>query len=567
MELVDIIDVIVCIVYCMALIVLSFISERIKSPKWKLLHLLVPIGALLITKHGPDWALLPLYIGSVIALCGFFTEKDKLRRILALAGAVCMAFSFPTCIFGKQYRAKSYLRDFEKMFDTMREHYVLTEHKGIDWDALYDRYEPQFRDIDRRQDAGANALAWGAFCGEFHDGHVSYTCNYSDVDAQNKAINDALGNDYGLSVMHCSDGSFVAVNVDERLAEYGIRNGTVITAWDGKAPDEVSRTSPLFGSSLFTYDKAFDTIPIRLDSCPDIDNEIFSSGLLCGGIGGDSVEVTFISKNGSEQTAELPVAGKYCDRLADTMAILNQGVNVGNLQWKKVGDTTACLRIKGMSYDSKSYSSADDSAYDEMKDEIREKLAEYQSEGVTDVIIDLRDNSGGSPHMVNGIVSMFAPKGEHYCLTNCVWDDENKCWAKNEDGSYVRGNDITFDGEQLLGDGRVIVIVNSNSVSAADMMTKEMEALDNATVIGFTGPNGSSQAVGYTTSDTGSLCFSNCVVLDEDGSIMIDSGTDRQSSDGDGVTIIPFDSEAVKALFDNGEDYLLSKALSMLEHE
>ena len=96
-------------------------------------------------------------------------------------------------------------------------------------------------------------------------------------------------------------------------------------------------------------------------------------------------------------------------------------------------------------------------------------------------------------------------------------------------------------------------------------MTKEMESLDNAEVIGFTGPNGSCQAIGMEGAETGSLCFSNCVVLDKDGSVMIDSGSDRQSSDGDGVELIPFDSAAIRALFDDGEDYLLDTALDMLK--
>ena len=97
------------------------------------------------------------------------------------------------------------------------------------------------------------------------------------------------------------------------------------------------------------------------------------------------------------------------------------------------------------------------------------------------------------------------------------------------------------------------------------MMTKEAEALGNMTVIGFTSPNGSSQAVGQKRAQNGSISFSNCIVLDSDGGIMIDSGTDRQSSDGDGVQIVEFGSEAISAIFDNGEDYLLNKALEMLK--
>lgn len=564
MDTIDIIAVAVCIDACGGLWWLAEHAERVKSPKWKMFWLCVPVLALLITKYGPDWSLLPLYIGSVIAMLGFFTSSKKSKQFLAAAGAVCMLLTYPVCLLNPYYRAKDYYGDFKKLFGCMRGHYVLTEHKNIDWDALYDKYEPQFRKIQHDQDVAANALTWGALCGEFHDGHVSYNCSIRDIKANNKAIADALGNDYGLSVMHCTDGSFAAVNVDESLAKYGIRNGTVITSWDGKSPDEVSKSSPIYGSSLVDYNYKEDKIVIRLEAFPDIDNEIFYSGLLCAGIGGDSVDVSCLDENGSEQTVTLTKLGNYIDRLSETMGILHKGVNIGNLQWKKLSDSVACLRIKGMSYDTKSYNSSDDEAYSEMKDEIRSTILKYQSEGVKDVIIDLRDNNGGSPHMVNGIVSMFAPKGDHYCCTNGVWDEKKQCWAVDENGNYVKGEEITFKGEDILNGGRVIVIVNANSVSAADMMTKEMESMDNARVIGFTGPNGSSQAIGVKRVSTGLLSFSNCVVLDKDGSIMIDSGADRQSSNGDGVEIIPFDNSAIRELFDEGDDYLLEKALEML---
>lgn len=566
MKLWDIIRICVCIAACGVLWWAAGRSEKIKSPKWRRLWLFAPLLALPIDKLGPELSMIPLYIGAVVAFFGFFMQKKQAKRALALAGAVCMAVSFPVCLLNPRYRARDFKGDFEKLYGCMREHYVLTEHKGIDWDALYDEYQPIFADIDKRQDVGANAVAWGRFCGEFHDGHVNYVYSKDAVGDVNKTLRKAFGNDYGLAIMHCTDGSFAAVNVDDSLAAYGIHNGTVITAWDGKAPDEVSKSSPLYDCNIFSYNEETEEENFEIASFPDIDNEVFWSAIFAAGIGGDSVEVTYIADDGSEQTARLSRIGDYAERFADTLKKLNNGVNIGNLQWKKVSDTVACLRIKGMSFDSKSYDSAEDDAYDEMKYEIRETILRYQSEGVKDVIIDLRSNGGGSPHMVNGVLSLFAPKGEHYSLTNAVWDRENSCWARNEDGSYVRGDDITYQGEQLLGDGRVIVIVNSQSVSAADMMTKEAESLDNMTVIGFTGPNGSSQAVGMKSARNGSISFSNCIVLDSDGGIMIDSGTDRQSSNGDGVQIVEFDSEAISALFDSGEDYLLNTALEMLEH-
>lgn len=565
MKLMDIIAVTVCAAACGGLFWLAGYADRVKSTKWKRLWLFVPLLAVGISKYGLTVSLLPLYLGSVIAALGFFTELSGIRRRLAAAGAACMLLSFPVCLLNPRYRAKDYLGDFEKIYTCMREHYVLTEHKGIDWDALYTKYQPKFAEIDRTQDAGANMLTWGAFCGEFHDGHVGYTYSIKeDMEPANQAIREALGHDYGLSLMRCTDGSFAAVNTDESLAKYGIRNGTVITAWDGKAPDEVSKTSPAYGVNFFVYDDEADEATLIMDSYPDIDNEIFWSGLLCAGVGGDSVTVTYLDETGAEQTAVLPQCGDYLDRMTVTVKTVSQGLETGNLMWQRINKTTACLRIKGMSFDMKSYYSAEDDAYDEMKDEIRQKILVYQQEGVKDVIIDLRGNSGGSPHMVNGVTGMFAPKGQHYCLTNCVWDEQNHCWARDASGRYVKGKDLVYQGEQLLGDGRIIVLVNSATVSAGDIMTKEMESLDNAVVIGFTGPNGSSQAVGHKEGECGSLSFSNCVVLNENGDIAIDSGIDRQSGDGDGVEIIPFDREAIRALFDEGRDYLMDRALEML---
>ena len=551
MQIIDLIAVAICVLGCGALWLLAERADRIKSTKWKLLWLLLPVPAFVITKRGPDISLLPLYLGTVIAALGFFTEAKPRRQKLAAAGAVCMLLSIPVCFLNPRYRAKSYLKDFETLFSCMREHYVLTEHKGIDWDALYAEYQPQFAEIDRTQDAGRNALVWGALSGEFHDGHVGYSYCKEDNDAAAAAIKAALGNDYGLSVMHCSDGSFAAVNTDESLAAYGIHNGTVITKWDGRSPDEVSKSSPAYGLSTFVADQD-GHILMHLDSYPDIDNEIFWSGLLAAGVGGESVTVTYLDDSGAEQTAVLPKTGEYFERCRDTVNTINQGIESANLAWSKINETTACLRIKGMSYDMKSYNSAEDDAFNEMKDELRSTILQYQAEGVRDVIIDLRSNEGGSPHMVNGVVSMFAPKGEYVNMITGVWDEEHHKWATDENGNYIKGKEIKFQGEQLLGDGRVILLVNSETVSAGDDMVKIMSDMENVTILGFTQPNGSCQAVNFQSADFGSLSFSGCVTLDQDGSIFIDSGKDRQSTDGDAVQIVPFDAAAIHALFDVG---------------
>ena len=138
------------------------------------------------------------------------------------------------------YRAPNYVEDFKKGFAEIKTHYALAEHKGMDWDSLYERYLPQFEDADRKHDEIADCLAWNAFAMEFHDGHVAYSPNNENVAKQ--ASEQICGNDYGLSLMTLTNGQTVAVNVEEdsTIAKAGIHNGTVITAWDGMPIEEAA---------------------------------------------------------------------------------------------------------------------------------------------------------------------------------------------------------------------------------------------------------------------------------------------------------------------------------------
>ena len=552
----DIIAVAAGAAVCIALYFFAGYAERVKNTLHKLLWLL-PVCAFLIS-NPPEISLLPLYLGVITACMGFFTEQKSLRRKTSAAGAALMLLTVPVCLLNPRYRAKDYIGDFEKGFSTMKEHYVLTEHKGIDWDALYAKYQPLIEEADREQDAEKNFLAWSGFCAAFHDGHVFYS---SEKEPDLNAARLVLGIDYGLSVMRMTDGRFAAVNVDASLNALGITNGTVITKWEGVSPDEASRNAPAYEHLLLWTDEHDDIL--ILGSYPDIDNEIFYSGLLAAGTGGETASVTILDETGAEQTVTLQKIGDYADRVFQTADIVDKGLNIGTLTWKQLDETTACLRIKGMMYDSKSYASSDETDYKQMKTDLREAFAAFQADGVKDVVIDLRNNSGGSPIMVKAVASLFSPAGDYVCSADGKWDDENKLWVKDEAGNYVPDNTISYQGEDIMNGGRVILLVNANCVSAGDYMVKVMRGLPNVTVMGFTEPNGSCQAVGGLSLKHGSLQFSNCVTLNPEGGIFIDSGTDRQS--GNALDIqIPFDEAAIHAIFDENEDYAMDQVLNLL---
>ena len=113
-----------------------------------------------------------------------------------------------------------------------------------------------------------------------------------------------------------------------------------------------------------------------------------------------------------------------------------------------------------------------------------------------------------------------------------------------------------YEGEDLWHDGKVILLVNAKCVSAGDDMTYIMGSLPNVKVMGFTRSNSSCQAVTGVGLEEGEISFSAVPTLFPDGEIAIDTYSDHVGRTPFDEKI-PFDQEAIDAIFDKGEDYLL----------
>lgn len=541
----DIMLIVIELLACLLLWLLAGYAERVISSKWRLCYLAPALLCLLLVFcAGFEPLMIGAYIGSAALAAGFFKDVKKARRTASVVSAALIAAALPFCLLGEGYRNRiDYVADFEKGYRSMKAHYALTKYKDIDWDMLYDKYLPRFKEAKKNRDKNANYIAWCCFCAEFYDGHVGFS---ADEETMKSAEKQAAGNDYGLVIMTLADGKTVAVNVDESLSELGIHNGTEIISWDGMTPAEADKRSQ-------TYE---------MTQLSDEDNMKFFEGMFAAGVGGDNVTVVYTDDSGSEQTVQLDkLSDAYIYRLQGAIDAVFSGVQAGNLQWTRLNDTTACLRIKQMMYDSQSSKSEEHRL---LKGELSTTVRKFMEDGVTDVVIDIRSNSGGSGDMVKAIASLFATEGEHYYVSNALWDDKLGKFATDENGDYIVDNDVTFTGDNILGDGgRVILLVDAFSASASDHITKVMSSFDNVTVIGFTQPNGSAQGVYQIDLASGSLSYSSSVMLNRDGSIFIDSGTDHQTGDDVDIKVV-FDEQAMHAVFDDGKDYILDYALSLL---
>lgn len=541
----DIIYLALQVLFCVLLFLLAGFSQKYVSSKWKLCYLAPALACVVyISITGFERLLLPVYIGAAAVAAGFFWEKKLPRRIVSALCAVITVVGVISAAVNPYFHMTDYLAEFEDTLEEMEKRYVLTDHKQIDWDGLHDKYEPMFREATELSDEKLNCSAWMQLCAEFRDGHVNYASK--DEEIEEEIFRDICGRDFGLSILNYEDGRAVAVNVDASLNELGIHDGTIIVTWNGKSPEEAAKDSEAY----------------QYRSYSDEYNAYFYRSLLAAGTGKKG-NVVYIDDDGNERSAELSSIGKYYDRYSETLKKLNKGVNTAHMSVTELDDDTVCLRIKAMMYVGED---STDNNFESTIRSLRRSIKQYRDEGKKNLVIDLRGNSGGSGTLVRAIAGFFAPEGEHLYCYDGVWDKETLSYRKNPDGTFVVGKKNTFEGEDSLGGGRIVILVDHNSASASDHMAAVMGRFDNVTVMGFTKSNGCAQGVTGINMSSGGVNLSGSLMLNEDGTVWIDSGADMKS--GSPLDIrVPLDEEAVKAIFVDDTDYLLEKALEHLDSD
>ena len=542
------------------------------------------ITVIMFTVSGFNAGYIIAYLTSVLVIAGLFIQSRNAKKALLASYALIMVGSLCyNTVFAKP--ATDYAQDFEQAFTTMHEHYVLTKEKGIDWDALYAKYKPLFEKADQTSDETENYKTWLRFTNEFYDGHTAYMIESQSHQAE--VMMRSFGNDYGLSIVRLSTGEYVAANVEgyensysadkgdeddygfykttdsflpeeyedirTTLKDAGIKNGTVITAWNGRPIDEY-----------------FAQIDYYLQAYPVRENEEFYRPIYVAGIGenmeygetcnGDENEtnekgryalITYIDDEGNAKEIKAPRLGAYMPRLYDTIHKIDAGENVTNLTWKSIDDDTVLLRISSMAYDEQSYGKPE--MYEDMVSKLREEVITLKESGISNLIIDLRSNSGGDPFFVQNVAGLFAPKGEHVNVYTAVINEKTATFERDENGRYIPAGPLTYTGEDLWHDGKIILLVNAECISAGDDMTYIMGEYPNVKVCGITRSNSSCQAVTGIRIGKGYLSFSAVPNIDENGNVVVDTLTNRV-----GRTpfdeYIPFDLEFVRAVFDRGED-------------
>lgn len=357
--------------------------------------------------------------------------------------------------------------------------------------------------------------------------------------------------DYGFSMVRLDNGQTVAILVDEESLAYelGIRNGTVITKWNGEDTTTAQDTEEC------VYLNWGSTVK---------ENDYSVKAMFLAGKGGDEITVTYVNATGNEETVNLNSIGNYAVRLNKALAkFWLQRVNAyeseDNFSCKMVTEDVGLLTIFSEYYydgtllaDMVSQINGEYPAVSEM---LEERLDNLKDQGMKKLIIDLRNNGGGMASIANSVVSIFSKYATGWTI------------GENVDGKYTAIADCYIDGKEKYSDIPIVVLVNYQAVSAGDVIAYGISKNSNVTLMGITTTTNSAQLAGgccITTDCDLELYYPYFLTLDTDLQPMIDSDASREAT----IKLdekIPLTMESIDIIWgDSDVDYELQYAIDYL---
>lgn len=492
-----------------------------------------------------------LYIMAALAVIPIPFAKRKIgyRITASLTGIVIVMcgiyFSAQSPNF-YNYTGESYTGSFRSMIRTMDKTYVLKEWKETDFVALEAKYLPMVQEAEQEQNPAKFADAVAMFCNELHDGHVWIQSNYDE-----EAYPSAPGlHEYGLAMVQLDSGEVIAVCTVEDVNQLGIEDGTIITKWNGKPVLQAAKE-----------DVADQGFPVKSNA-----DRIAVINL--SGVGGETVDVTFLDKDGKEQTVTLPDLGKMHTLREALLAFSNEpDIKTDddvreylekNFSTRMLDDKCGYLFLNAEETDNEardtlSYLNGDHKWAREM---FREKLRDLRSQGMEYLVIDLRNNRGGYDVIGCALCDL---------LTAEDWYGEGLGIRKN--GQYICVADHVIHGDGEFADLQVVALTNYNCASAGDGTALYLSKLPNVTLAGITDPNGCNQEIGGICALSGGVvyvCYPTGLILDENNVPNVDTRADRISRNPVEVRI-PLDYDAAMMIFRDKLDYELEWAVKFLE--
>ncbi|HNF93050.1 MAG TPA: S41 family peptidase, partial [Anaerolineales bacterium] len=271
----------------------------------------------------------------------------------------------------------TYTEAFDAMLEKFRKEYAYTEFKDVDWDAREKEFRPRFEEAEKNKDAHAYALALRDFVWSIPDTHVGM-----DTSALSDDFSADIAGGIGLALGETSDGQIVAryITPGSPADKAGIEFGAEIISLDGKPVDEVV-------SAVVPWSSPFSNPEVkRLQQLRYATRFRVEKG---------QVEVSFANPGGSEKSATLDVVSER-DSFSVTSFAFGQPETSLPVDFKILPSGYGYIKISSFSDNQVLMIQAWEYALDY-----------FNQNEVPGVILDMRNNSGGSGWMADQMAAYF----------------------------------------------------------------------------------------------------------------------------------------------------------------
>lgn len=469
-----------------------------------------------------------IYLASLLSIILSLTNRKLIKKtLLTIILIFLVSFSITTCKLNN-YASLSYLESFNKLHESIKENYVLNKHKKINYDNLYQKYIKEFKNIN-------NEIKYYQllenYLNEFYDAHIgikSLVNNSSLEEAKEKFYNRY----YGFNLFFLDNKTYIATNVSPESKAYkeGLKEGNSIIKWNGNdINDEIKRLKYLNVSipnisnkNVFNY-----YLPFYLSVTGDEENEI-----------------TFINEEGKTQVINIKSIDNGYKYLKENIKTFTKNNDEKNFTYKLINNT-AYLKITN-----------EKDKVKDVKKTMNKIVDNINKDNAKNLIIDLRNNEGGSDKIGSLITSYFTNKKTLYLKESIL-----------KNNNYKNINEIIVNGNNKIN-LPAIILVNGNTISAGEIIAYNLRKFKNIKVAGLTSTNGSIATVKKRIIMPENILVSipSIACKDENNRVIIDSDSNK---DG-GVKLdikIPINKETITKIFNKKIDYELEYMLNYLNKE
>jgi len=427
----------------------------------------------------------------------------------------------------------SWTEAFNGMHTKLSREYPFTEWKAINWDTLYDTYQPQIAAAEENQDAEAYYLALREYIFNIPDGYVRITAPEEYREA-------AIGGDYGFSVLPLEDGRLVVGNLepDGFAAHAGIRWGAEILEWNGvPAREALEATSVLWS-----------------DNPPATEEYMLFEKCMMMTRAPVGTEVSMLFRNTNQKSVWGTKLRAHRDRFKGLEDLTRQGRPFSEfespLESKILADNVGYLKI---------YCQSPTLTMPFPARAVRRAVERFIEANVDGVVLDLRGNSGGEDDLAATFAGHFTEKPLFF--RHVVAFDEKK------------GGFALKDGERLIVEprtpvftGPIAILIHRNTRDSGQAIANVLAPLPNVFVVGAQGTEGSYAYIGseITMPEGHKISYPIGRMLDEADNILITSGADMKNRVVPDLRT-PFTLENLDLFFNQGADPVLDQAVAEIK--